>query len=121
MFLFVCRIGPQQQHEPGDDINDCALAFPLNKVCYTQGCVNFTDVVLRRVEIDSPLLSPGVILGNITNPMDVTFEDVVVTNGEWGGEFPFGGTYLCNNTDMKLVGTVDPAPVCVEGPPDASL
>ena len=54
-------------------------------------------------------------MGNVTNPMDVTFEDVVVTRGDRAGVWPFGGSYECNNTDLKTVGKVDPMPVCTAG------
>jgi hypothetical protein len=35
----------------------------------TQGCVTFTNIVLRNIVVDKAVLSPGVILGNSTNPM----------------------------------------------------
>merc|ERR1712046_165922 len=55
-------IGPQQQHEPNTDLGEtCALAFPINDHCPTQGCVDFNNIVLRRVSIEDPLLSPGVV------------------------------------------------------------
>ena len=64
-------IGPQQQHEPKSALGDkCALDYPITDKCPTQGCVTFSDIVLRDVAIHDPVLgSPGVILGNSSNPM----------------------------------------------------
>ena len=77
--------------------------------------VDFNNIVLRRVNIYEPLLSPGVILGNVSNPMDVTLEDVNVHFGDNGGSFPYDYGYLCNNTDLKIIGDVYPKPECTVG------
>eukprot|EP01012_Entosiphon_sulcatum_P014137 TRINITY_DN19232_c0_g1_i1.p2 TRINITY_DN19232_c0_g1~~TRINITY_DN19232_c0_g1_i1.p2 ORF type:complete len:285 (-),score=45.01 TRINITY_DN19232_c0_g1_i1:196-1050(-) len=103
-------IGPQQQHEPHTDLGrKCALDYPIDPHCPTQGCVTFSNITLRRVSIESPLLSPGVVLGNATNPMrQVTFEDVVVRNAS---TFPFGG-YQCEFAALRAVGSTSPVPDC---------
>ena len=72
-------IGPQQQQEPGVPLGEkCALDYPLQKHCPTQGCVTMRNITLRNVRIERPLLSPGVILGNASNPIGLAFENVTV-------------------------------------------
>ena len=109
-------IGPQQQHQPGGKLGqDCALAYPIYKACPTQGCVDFRNITLRNVSVESPLISPGVILGNSTNPMEVTFDGVRVSfAGDVVPPFPFGKQYRCNGTSLTLVpGSVNsPLPRC---------
>ena len=103
-------IGPQQQHEPGSALGDkCALDYPISKSCPTQGCVDFRHIVLRDIVITKPLLSPGVLLGNVTNPMGVTFENVVV---EKPGLFPFGETYKCEHVAGTATSST-PKPPCM--------
>merc|ERR1712107_778305 len=95
-------IGPQQQHEPGEKLGDkCALNYPLlNSSCPTQGCTTFSNIALRNIRIEQPLISPGVIMGNQTNPMrNLTFENVQVDYGGisrlYRGRFPYGHSFLC--------------------------
>eukprot|EP00947_MAST-08B_sp_MAST-8B-sp1_P001397 g1397.t1 len=109
-------IGPQQQQEPGQSLGDkCSLFYPFypGQGCPTQGCVTFTNITLRRVTIDSPVLSPGVILGNSTNPMKgLVFEDVVVT-GTGAGDVPYEATYECEHVSGGIArGTTSPVPPC---------
>ena len=108
-------IGPQQQHEPKQSLGeDCAIDYPISKSCPTQGCVTFANITLRDVVVDgTPLLSPGVVLGNATNPMrNIVFDNVTVNKP---GEFPFLGGYKCEN----VIGTVSgshPTPKCIVPP-----
>ena len=66
--------------------------------------------------IDDPLLSPGVVLGNATNPMaGVTFDDVVVrtpSNATLRGRWPFGTNFQCEHAHVSSVGGTTPRPVC---------
>ena len=75
-------IGPQQQQEPKSALGDkCALDWPLDKHCPTQGCVAFTNITLRDVYIEQPELgSPGVVLGNVShaNMRGIVFQNVSV-------------------------------------------
>jgi len=87
-------IGPQQQHEPNSALGEkCALTYPLSPECPTQGCVTFSNITLRRVTITDPVLSPGVILGNESNPIKNLLFDSV--NVQHPGTFPFLGQYRC--------------------------
>ena len=85
----------------------CPLDYPISSTCPTQGCVDFKNITLRRINITKPLLSPGVILGNSSNPMDVTFEDVVATDY---GLLPFVYGYKSENVNGKAIGTTNPIP-----------
>jgi hypothetical protein len=109
-------IGPQQQHQPGSKLgDDCALDYPISPNCPTQACVDFHNITLRNIVIEEPTLSPGVILGNSTNPMDVTFDGVLVKN--WAPldpPVPYGKHYRCEATNMKFApnSTNLPLPEC---------
>merc|ERR1712232_874923 len=98
-------IGPQQQHEPGQPLGDrCALSYPIDSHCPTQGCVTFKNITLRRVTVTDPWLSPGVLLGNEGSALDVTFDKVKVKyTGEMGGRFPFGRHLKCGHVDLKVL------------------
>eukprot|EP00048_Salpingoeca_helianthica_P021645 m.13509 g.13509 ORF g.13509 m.13509 type:complete len:525 (-) comp6198_c0_seq1:60-1634(-) len=104
-------IGPQQQHEPHEALGDkCALTYPINPHCPTQGCVQFNNILLKNILIIQPLLSPGVILGNSSNPMSgLIFDNVTVTHPS---SFPFGPTYQCEHVDGCTRNSF-PAPACL--------
>ena len=105
-------IGPQQQQEPGSALGrKCALQFPfLKSQCPTQGCVAFRNITLRRVTVTDSLFSPGVVLGNATNPMQgIVFEDVVVVRS---GILPYGKKYLCKHAVGVAKGSTSPVPSC---------
>jgi hypothetical protein len=78
--------------------------------------VDFRNITLRNVVIVEPTLSPGIILGNETNPMDITFDGVVVANWSALPTIPYGRKYQCEFTDMKLIGTNSPKPDCSKPP-----
>ena len=102
-------IGPQQAiYEDA-----CSLLWPEDPFakCPIPSDIIWTNIVLRDIRIISPKMSPGVILGNSTNPMrGVVFDNVVVTNpGEnpWGDKF-----YACEGTEGVATGTTSPVPPC---------
>lgn len=109
-------IGPQQMHEPGSKFTDmCPLTYPLHTPCPTSGCVTFKDITLRRVKVHDPLLSPGVILGNSTNPMkNIIFDDTTVTYSRLStrGFLPFGRNYVCQDAQVTVLGSSTPLPDC---------
>jgi len=104
-------IGPQQQHEPGTALGTkCALDYPISKSCPTQGCVDFRNIMLKNITIQEPKLSPGVILGNSTNPMqNIVFDNVNVIKP---GFFPFEGKYKCTDVFGTVSGGSGPQPEC---------
>lgn len=59
----------------------------------------------------NPKMSPGVLLGNASNPMkNITFDNVVVTQpGEWPWHDKF---YACEAIDGHALGTTSPVPPC---------
>ena len=103
-------IGPQQAvfHD------SCSLLWPEDPLskCYVPDNMDWKNITLRDVKIFSPRMSPGVILGNASNPMqDVVFDGVIVTNpGEhpWGKDF-----YKCTGVrNASAVGQTSPKPPC---------
>jgi len=101
-------IGPQQQHEPNSALGlDCALIYPIaGSQCPTQGCSDFENITLKDITITNPVLSPGIILGNASNPMrNLVFDNVVVKQDSlvlgrypWHeAKFPWTGTYKSIN------------------------
>lgn len=114
-FWWAIWIGPQQQHEPHSALEGkCGLDYPFGHAsCPTQGCVTFANITLRDVRIEQPALSPGVVLGNASNPMrNITFEDVRTTfgPGKADGRVPWGRAYRCEHAAVRSVGTTDPKP-----------
>eukprot|EP00929_Paragymnodinium_shiwhaense_P056785 TRINITY_DN28433_c0_g2_i1.p1 TRINITY_DN28433_c0_g2~~TRINITY_DN28433_c0_g2_i1.p1 ORF type:complete len:461 (-),score=52.83 TRINITY_DN28433_c0_g2_i1:135-1517(-) len=109
-------IGPQQQHEPGSDLGEkCALTYPIHNHCPTQSCVEFKNITLRRITVTDPLLSPGVLLGNESSRLDVTFDDVVFKyTNPIGGRFPFGRHLKCSYADLKVAKASSGTPSCGE-------
>ncbi|KAG7347940.1 glycosyl hydrolase family 28 protein [Nitzschia inconspicua] len=129
-FWWAIWIGPQQQHQPGDTLGyNCPIFWPLpgSEVCPTQGCTLFENITLRHINIFHPLISPGVIWGNSTNPMkNITIENLNVDENKykiWHGKWPFhskrypfhgrikckyaSGTYKDSNRSPSCL---DPAP-----------
>ena len=132
-------VGPQQQsepHEPDANSGKCSLAYPLVPHCPTQACAFFRNITLKDVVVEDPLLSPGVLLGNTSNPMQVHFDNVTVvsssssssssstsdsssssssseSNGDGSpsrGVWPFEGNYQVIGTDGTCVNGCDPLP-----------
>ncbi|CAJ1374283.1 unnamed protein product [Effrenium voratum] len=108
-------IGPQQQHEPGAALGEkCALDYPLGS-CPTQGCVDFRNITLRNIAVHEPKLSPGVILGNSTNPIqNLVFDNVRVIKP---GYLPFKGKYKCEHVIGTVTGGSGPQPECFNDRP----
>jgi len=103
-------IGPQQAgyHD------QCSLTWPRNPFanCPVNPNVSVENITLRNVLINSPKESPGVILGNDTNPMqNIVFDNVVVTNP---GSRPWGKQYYkCEGVrNFTAIHGTDPAPTC---------
>jgi polygalacturonase len=100
-------MGPAQQTG-----QPCSLLWPNHHgKCKTSGHMTWSNIVLRNVTIDSPKQSPGVIIGNDTNPIQgLVFDNVVVKNG---GSKPFGEDYFCQNAaHMAVTGGTAPEPNC---------
>ena len=120
-YWWAVWIGPQQQHEPGSSLgNKCALVYPIAQTqCPTQGCATFANITLRNVTITDPALSPGVILGNASNPMsNIVFDGVRVVSSFGDAQphtrdlYPWGRAYQCEHAQVRSIGGTDPQPSC---------
>lgn len=104
---FAIWIGPAQQTG-----QPCSLLWPItdHATCTMSGTQTWKNIVLRDIFINSPEQSPGVLIGNDTNPLhNVVFDNVVVTNP---GQEPFGATYYCENVEGSTWRGTNPAPSC---------
>ena len=84
--------------------------YPLdNTTCPTDPQVSVFNITLRRVTVVNGN-SPGILLGNASNPThNITFEDVVHVNSSG---FPVGANYLCTAVTGVARGTTSPVPSC---------
>jgi hypothetical protein len=107
---YAIWIGPAQQTG-----QPCSLLWTLDEhaECHMSGYQTWSNIVLRDITINNPKQSPGVLMGNSSNPMQgVVFENVVVNNpGEkpWGNQF-----YFCDGINGVAKGTTSPAPPCFQ-------
>ena len=108
-------IGPAQQSD-SDNLcaaHPCSICWPQLKTaqCNAPAAGTYENITLRNITITNPGMSPGVILGNTTNPIKgLVFEDVVVTNP---GKKPFDGNYKCAGVKNGIAkGKTSPVPPC---------
>lgn len=101
-------MGPAQQTG-----QPCPLYWPQAKhsECLMSGFQTWNNITLRDVTIYNPVNSPGVLIGNASNPMkNVIFDNVVVVNpgvSPWGEAF-----YDCTSIEGVAKGTTFPVPPC---------
>lgn len=102
-------IGPQQAGYK----DACSLAWPFipGTHCPVPIGITWNNIVLRNVTVDGPQLSPGVILGNSSNPMmNIIFDNVVVNKP---GVFPWlDRYYACDAVQGFARGNTHPVPPC---------
>lgn len=102
-------IGPQQASYEGA----CNLLWPFvpGLPCPVPAGITWSDITFKDITVQGAALSPGVILGNETNPMTgLRFDNVVVRNPStepWGDKF-----YACTNTQGVATGGTSPVPPC---------
>jgi len=105
---YAIWIGPAQQTG-----QPCSLLWPnVNHAqCIMSGYQTWENIVLRDIIIRNPKGSPGVIFGNISNPIrGLVFDNVIVENpGEepWGEDF-----YYCEGIQGTALGDTYPVPPC---------
>ena len=102
-------IGPAQQTG-----QPCDLLWPQadKAQCLMSGYQTWKNIVLRDIFIINPDNSPGVLLGNSSNPMQgVIFDNVVVTSP---GQKPFGPNYYCDGILGVSTGHTTPQPSCFQ-------
>jgi hypothetical protein len=104
--------GPQQQQQPGSAGTGCSFLFPLgNTSCPTDPTVTVANLTLRNMTVINSLLSPGILLMNVSNPaVGFVFDGVVFVNAS---TWPVaGGAYLCENVAGIARGGTTPVPPC---------
>lgn len=107
-------IGPAQQTE---NKGDCSLLWPNPAVsCPVPSYFDWDNITLRDVFILNAKMSPGVVIGNITNPMkNIVFDNVQATPpslSPWGTKF-----YACYAAEGKTERGTIPVPPCFNGGP----
>lgn len=101
-------IGPAQQTG-----QQCPLYWPAvpHSTCNMSGYQTWSNITLRDIKVYNSRNSPGVLIGNSTNPITgLTFENVVFENPgskPWGDDF-----YECDNIVGTATGTTWPVPKC---------
>lgn len=101
-------MGPAQQTG-----QPCSLLWPNvpKATCDITGFQIWENITLKDITIYDPVHSPGVLMGNLSNPMkNVIFDNVVVVNP---GEKPWGPTYNdCDGIEGIARGKTWPIPPC---------
>jgi hypothetical protein len=111
---FAIWIGPAQQNG-----QPCSLAWPESDraECIMTGYQTWSNITLKDIYISDPLASPGVLMGNSSNPMQgVTFTNVVFSDMKEGLK-PWGKEYFCtpNSIIGSVSGATTPQPGCFIG------
>eukprot|EP01033_Poteriospumella_lacustris_P014073 gene14073-10054_t len=107
---YAIWIGPAQQTG-----QPCSLLWTITKnaECHMSGYQTWSNIVLRDITINNPKNSPGVLMGNSSNPMQgIVFENVVVNNPgtkPWGDQF-----YYCEGMNGVAKGSTTPVPPCFQ-------
>jgi polygalacturonase len=101
-------MGPAQQTG-----QPCDIVWPMveKSECIMSGYQTWTNITLRNIRVNNPKKSPGLLMGNASNPMtNVVFDNVVVTNPAeepWGDDF-----YYCEGIEGVATGGTFPVPPC---------
>ena len=76
--------------------------------------INWTNIILRDINITNPLYSPGVILGNESNSInDLIFDNVIVDDNI--NEYDlWKKDYICKGVQGKAIGKTIPIPSCLD-------
>ncbi|CAF0775861.1 unnamed protein product [Adineta ricciae] len=102
-------IGPQQAGYK----EACSLLWPFvpKTPCPVPIGITWNTIVLRNITLNGPQLSPGVILGNSSNPMlNILFDNVYVNKP---GLLPWGTKYYaCEGVEGIAEGNTQPPPPC---------
>ena len=101
--------GPQQAAFKGA----CSLLWPFlpEASCPIPSGITWNNIVLRNITVNHPQISPGVIIGNLSNPMhNVLFDNVIVNDPSlhpWGTDY-----YACSGVEGIAQGNTEPTPPC---------
>lgn len=108
-------IGPAQQSDSRQFWagHPCSILWPEvpGATCRVPASGLYRNITLRNITINNPKQSPGLIYGNVTNPMqNVVFDNVRVTNP---GSKPWGKNYYkCEGVQGIAMGDTWPVPPC---------
>jgi polygalacturonase len=101
-------IGPAQQTG-----QPCDIIWPMvdQSQCIATGYQTWSNITLRNIIVNNSRKSPGLLMGNSTNPMkNVTFDNVVFNNP---GTEPWGEDYwYCDSIEGVATGGTTPVPPC---------
>jgi len=108
-------IGPAQQSDSVDlcAAHPCSICWPETPFTKCTPHGTFHNITLRRITINNPKMSPGVLLAPAGSPAtNVTFDSVVV-NGAPSGSGKHGSDYFrCDNFEGVALGGTSPVPPC---------
>ena len=118
---FAIWIGPAQQCDGcgatdicSTDGGPCSLCWPSwpGSQCNAPLGAQYSNITLRNITINSPAKSAGVLIANISNPMNrILFDNVVVNDP---ADTPFEDGYYCVNVNGVATGNTSPVPPCME-------
>jgi hypothetical protein len=70
----------------------------------------WSNITLRNVQVNKPLGSPGVLIGNSSNPIqNLVFDNVNIIQPGW---LPFGVNYYCDSLPGVAIDGTMPVPTC---------
>ena len=105
---YAIWIGPAQQTG-----QPCSLLWGIDpwSQCNISGCMTWRNIILKDVLIINPEGTPGVLMGNDTNPMNNVIFDNVKVIGNNIGDYPWGVDYFCEYINGKSINS-SPKPLC---------
>ena len=105
---YAIWIGPAQQTG-----QPCSLLWGIDpwSQCNISGCMTWRNIILKDVLIINPEQTPGVLMGNDTNPMNNVIFDNVKVVGNNIGDYPWGVDYFCEYINGKSINS-SPKPLC---------
>jgi len=110
-------IGPAQQSDSLDfcAAHPCSLCWPVDPFakCDAVSMGTYRNITLRRVTINNPKYSPGVLIAPSNNPATGIIFDSVVVNNPASGWGPHQKDYFrCESFQGIAVGDTSPVPPC---------
>ena len=112
-------IGPAQQSDSVDlcAAHPCSICWPEIPFTKCEAPVmgSLHNITLRRITINRPKMSPGVLIAPATNPAtNITFDGVVVNDPRSGSGTHGRQYYRCDGFQGVATGGTSPVPPCFE-------
>lgn len=110
-------IGPAQQSDSPNlcAAHPCSLCWPFVPLtrCHAVTKGTLHNLTFRRVTINNPKYSPGVLIAPSDNPATrITFDSVVVNNPASGWGVHQRNYFRCESFKGVATGTTSPVPPC---------